>query len=443
MSVLFITAFLITFSLSKQTTNTNKILKTEFETHWKKWKSDNKRIYNSISEELTRKAIFLSNLKKINELNSQRIDPDDAVFGLNAFSDLKPEEFSRRFNKINLKLLKLKQRNHYKLPVPSGEVPTQYSACLQDMLLDKNSSNEIDLCGGIVIDQGDCGSCYAISNAHELQLKYANLTLTQRGKIEYEMFSPQQLMDCTENSYYCEGGTADEPLMSSHYVVFEKDYPYISYSNTLINNSCVHDKLTPMKVSFSLFDSAQNFEILKRITYYYGSFVTSVKASSDWSYYHSGIYSHSCTKNVVTNHVIEIVGYGNHNGKEYLIARNSWGKNWGIDGFIKISAKSLCGIGGDDGGIYPVSLIQHTDFSDVPKGKYGKKSYKQEVQPKLYNGTDKYDIYEQFPDSSGDSFIDIIISFIVTIPLVVGLISWAICAIVILILSCVFYLNKN
>ncbi|EKE41480.1 cysteine protease, putative [Entamoeba nuttalli P19] len=443
MSILFIIAFLFIFSFSKQTTNTNETIKINFETYWSKWKSDHKKVYNSISEELTRKAIFLSNLKRINQLNSQRIDTDDAMFGTNAFSDLKPEEFARRFNKINLKSLKSKQTTHYKLPVPSGEVPTQYSACLQNKLLSQNSSNNIDLCGGIVMDQGDCGNCYAVSNAHELQLKYANLTLTQRGKIEYEMFSPQQLMDCTENSYYCEGGTSDEPLMSSHYVVFEKDYPYVSYSNTLVNNSCIHDKLTPMMVSFSLFDSAQNFEVLKRIIYYYGSFITSVKASSDWSYYHSGIYSHSCTKNVITNHVIEVIGYGNHNGKEYLIARNSWGKNWGIDGFIKISAKSLCGIGGDDGGMYPVSLVQHADFSDVPKGVYGKKSYKQEVQPKLYNGTDKYDIYEQFPEELGNSFFDIIINFIATIVLYVGLICWVICVIVILVMSCVIYLNKN
>lgn len=62
--------------------------------------------------------------------------------------------------------------------------------------------------------------------------------------------------------------------------------------------------------------------------------------------YHDGIvteYLYDCSnpRNEV-NHGVVVVGYGANNGQyndnceEYWIVRNSWGKNWGQDGFFKL-----------------------------------------------------------------------------------------------------------
>ena len=49
------------------------------------------------------------------------------------------------------------------------------------------------------------------------------------------------------------------------------------------------------------------------------------------------------------NHAVTIVGYGNDAGVDYFLVRNSFGKNWGEDGYVRIasqpsSVKGICGI---------------------------------------------------------------------------------------------------
>mmetsp|Transcript_78694 Transcript_78694/g.208960 ORF Transcript_78694/g.208960 Transcript_78694/m.208960 type:complete len:130 (-) Transcript_78694:9-398(-) len=51
--------------------------------------------------------------------------------------------------------------------------------------------------------------------------------------------------------------------------------------------------------------------------------------------YKAGILSHSCGSN--PNHAVLLVGYGTSStGTRYWALKNSWGRNWGEDGYFKL-----------------------------------------------------------------------------------------------------------
>ena len=57
-------------------------------------------------------------------------------------------------------------------------------------------------------------------------------------------------------------------------------------------------------------------------------------ADTDFDSYKGGIIE--CPNYTTTNHAMLYVGYGTENGTNYMIFRNSWGNDWGINGYGKI-----------------------------------------------------------------------------------------------------------
>ncbi|CAG2119080.1 unnamed protein product [Medioppia subpectinata] len=67
-----------------------------------------------------------------------------------------------------------------------------------------------------------------------------------------------------------------------------------------------------------------------------------------WQTYRGGILDDPHCSNTMDamDHSLLLVGYGSENGTDYWIARNSWGKNWGENGYVRvIQNKNMCGIG--------------------------------------------------------------------------------------------------
>jgi cathepsin L len=76
-------------------------------------------------------------------------------------------------------------------------------------------------------------------------------------------------------------------------------------------------------------------------------------AAADWFIYRGGIFD-GCDKDVVINHAVTLFGYGDDGGTKYWTIRNSWGPDWGENGFIRLlrhethqADDSFCGIDSD------------------------------------------------------------------------------------------------
>lgn len=59
-------------------------------------------------------------------------------------------------------------------------------------------------------------------------------------------------------------------------------------------------------------------------------------SSSVFQFYKKGIINDSsCGTNL--DHAVVIVGYGSESGQDYWIVRNSWGADWGEQGYFRIA----------------------------------------------------------------------------------------------------------
>jgi len=262
----------------------------------------------------------------------------------------------------NWTLEQIKQLMGYK-PPPAG-VARNSTAKKVDMTLPEEFDARVQWpnCRSIkmIRDQGNCGSCWAFGAAESFSDRYC---ITSRAQ-QQPVFSPYALMTCSYLNNGCDGGMLSTawmfiemnglPLDSCQpYVGVDGQTPPCEWGRCLGSGSWsvnyVSDSYDPGCGLFSCDPAAMQQDL-----YVNGPFEGSFTVYEDFMNYQSGVYRHVSGQEL-GGHAIKIIGWGVENGTPYWLVSNSWGVDWGMNGFFKIlRGVNECGIESDNGAGFAV-----------------------------------------------------------------------------------------
>ena len=71
------------------------------------------------------------------------------------------------------------------------------------------------------------------------------------------------------------------------------------------------------------------------------------KFLDEWPNYYGGVYAGCDPADKNTGHAVTVVGYGTtDDGEDYWLIKNSWSKDWGEGGYIRLKkGVGMCNIG--------------------------------------------------------------------------------------------------
>jgi C1A family cysteine protease len=195
-----------------------------------------------------------------------------------------------------------------------------------------------------LLNQANCGSCVAFASigTMETQMRIAS------GNPNYNIsLSTENLFMCGGAS--CETGwmpTDAADFLQSKGVVDEACSPYTSGasgSDVACSAVCKDaDKRTYKITGYSQPTSYFKDIDAVRQALQKGPLVTTIMVNEDFMSYSSGVYKHTTGK-FLGGHAISIVGYDDTT--QSFIIRNSWGPEWGENGFGHVSYTDVSGVG--------------------------------------------------------------------------------------------------
>jgi len=283
-------------------------------------------------EENTRRAVWLENKKEIEAHNSKGLG---YKLGLQETSDWTEGEIEARMG--------AKPRSGSLVERKTSQYFSAASESTPDIVDHRTSG----LVTG-VRNQGHCGSCWTFSATGAVEGVWANKV----GELEW--LSEQQILDCSSRGD-CDGGWVDiafENAMDGQ--MAEEAYPYEGETT----KECRFDSdgavasITGFETMFYNPDETipENEKALEKALHKLGHPISLNfhKVIKSYQHYSGGIYSDpECrdTEDPVGYHATLLVGYNKTAPEPYWIVKNSWGTDWGEEGYIHMKmGEDVCGI---------------------------------------------------------------------------------------------------
>jgi len=194
-----------------------------------------------------------------------------------------------------------------------------------------------------VRNQGACGSCWAVAATGALEMHAEKML----GSVK--RLSHQQLVDCVPNPRHCGGTGGCKGATGELAFEFGRRHGISADENYQSKDGKCNTKAPlALKVSRFVRLPENKASYLKHALGTKGPVVVSVDGGK-WFSYGGGVFS-GCQKDTVVNHAVLAVGYGRDQSSEksYWTIRNSWGGDWGENGFMRVERhmndNDYCGV---------------------------------------------------------------------------------------------------
>jgi len=188
-----------------------------------------------------------------------------------------------------------------------------------------------------VYNQGSCGSCWAFSATENHESRWA-----LQHKTDVTQLSPQQILDCDNHEYGCNGGWP--------YQAWE----YLQQQGGQDTWACYQYEGTVQKCSYKPACNAATITgwgwVSRSDEYGMQAWMVDNAPlsicldASQWQFYKSGILlSEGCETD--TDHCLLLTGWNMLTKPPSWNVRNSWGVSWGELGYIQLQyGKNTCGM---------------------------------------------------------------------------------------------------
>ena len=304
-------------------------------------------------EKAKRAEVLHQHQLKVQEVNDAYIAGNKTWYDkINKFSDIPDDEFIRTHTGL---IEKSDESRRY--DEKSERFFDAYRYSRQDTVPASINSVNLGLVSPVK-DQGNCGSCVAFATLAVAETCFKRITGT------FGDYSEQQLLDCAYNPrrkvWGCGGADAinayarwllgkvkpnkQRPTPFNGNLASEAGYPYTAKVETCRFDYEVLDQGAKVSRQQYYWNRKGDEETLKRLVAEQGAVIISVHVNSEFQSYAGGVFS-GCSKGRL-NHAVAVVGYGSEDGVDYWLVKNSWGEDWGDEGFIKMQrGVGMCGIG--------------------------------------------------------------------------------------------------
>jgi cathepsin L len=249
---------------------------------------------------------------------------NETKLAMNAFGDLTKTEFSKYYLGLRMNTTS-----------NAGSIITAQPGAPDTMDWRKNGAVTL------IKNQEQCGSCWAFSTTGSTegchQIKTKNLVSV----------SEQNLVDCStsEGNQGCNGGLmtqAMDYIIKNKGIDTEKSYPYTARDGT-----CKF-KAANVGATLTGYSNVQSgSETGLQTAGVSGPVSVAIDAShSSFQFYSSGVYYEPDCSPDNLDHGVLMVGWDKSGSTPYWIVKNSWGTDWGQQGYIWMSRNknNNCGI---------------------------------------------------------------------------------------------------